>query len=297
MNPKDWEVYNASTFCPICKENYTLLNRKIRDHDHWTGKFRGPLCNYCNVNLMRKNTFIPVFFHNLKGYDSHLILGSVDKELINKSSIKIIPNNSEKYISFSYIKWKKLENEKIKLPYEIRFLDSFAFMATSLDELHKNLVQEQMIISKQYYEKDETFDLMTQQKGVYPYKHMDSFSKYNDTIFPSKDEFYNDLAGKECTVSDYEYGKKVYNLMKCKNMGDYTDVYVIDDVLKLADIFENFREMCLIHYKLDPCWYYTAPGLSWDAMLKITDISLQVIKDYDMYMFIEKGIRGGMVKV
>lgn len=70
---------------------------------------------------------------------------------------------------------------------------------------------------------------------------------------------------------------------------------MVNDVLLLADVFETFRDMCLKHYKLDPCWYYTSPGLAWDAMLKITGVKLQTIKDYDMCLFIEKGIRGGMV--
>ena len=79
-----------------------------------------------------------------------------------------------------------------------------------------------------------------------------------------------------------------------KSMGDYHDVYLKADVLLLADVFENFRKTCLQYYKLDPCHYFTSPGLSWDAMLKMTNIRLNLISDVDMYQFVEKGMRGGV---
>ena len=76
-------------------------------------------------------------------------------------------------------------------------------------------------------------------------------------------------------------------------MGDYHDLYLGSDVILLADVFENFRKTCQEHYKLDPCHYFTSPGLSWDVMLKMTDIKLELMTDIDMYQFIEKGMRGG----
>ena len=181
MTEKQWHVYSLSKSCPECGEEYVpISNPKVRDHDHWTGEYRGPLCAKCNFRN-RKNKFIPVFFHNLKGYDSHLILESLDQETINKSEIKIIPSNSGKYMSCSYIRKR---NEKSKLTYEIRFLDSFAFMSSSLDSLSKNLPEDKFIISKNYYNReatisggnqnDEIFKLM-KRKGVYPY--IDSFEK------------------------------------------------------------------------------------------------------------------------
>ena len=62
----------------------------------------------------------------------------------------------------------------------------------------------------------------------------------------------------------------------------------------LADVFENFRKLCLEYYKLDPCHYFSSPGLAWDAMLKMTKIKLDLISDIDMHLFIEKGLRGGI---
>ena len=77
-------------------------------------------------------------------------------------------------------------------------------------------------------------------------------------------------------------------------MGEYHDLYLVGDVLLLTDVFENFRTHCLNYYKLDPCHYFTSPGLSWDAMLRMTGIRLELMTDIDMYQFIEKGIRGGV---
>ena len=66
------------------------------------------------------------------------------------------------------------------------------------------------------------------------------------------------------------------------------------DVLLLTDVFEKFTSMCLKFYKLDPCHYFSSPGLSWDAVLKMTKIKLEPISDIDMYLFVEKGLRGGI---
>ena len=79
-----------------------------------------------------------------------------------------------------------------------------------------------------------------------------------------------------------------------KSMREYHDLYLKSDVLLLADVFKNFRDVCMSNYGLDPCWYYTSPGLSWDALLKTTNNYLENIKDPDMYLFFEKGTRGGI---
>jgi len=70
-------------------------------------------------------------------------------------------------------------------------------------------------------------------------------------------------------------------------------LYNKTDVLQLADVFENFRDVCLENYGLDPTWYYTSPGLSWDAMFNCTKIKLELLGDHDMLLFIKEGIRGG----
>ena len=123
---------------------------------------------------------------------------------------------------------------------------------------------------------------------------MDSFSKFNDTELPEREEFYSLLTDNNISEDDYSRAKDVWNTFNLKNMGEYHDLYLKTDILLLTDVFENFRKTCLTYYKLDPLHYITSPGLSWDAMLKMTKINLELITDIDMQLFIEKGLRGGI---
>src|SRR5438093_11693823 len=91
------EEYDEATNCYICQENFTYDNKKVRDHCHVSGKYRGAACNFCNLQM--KITYkIPVIFHNLRGYDSHMLIQELGKF---QKGIKVIPNNMEKYMSFS----------------------------------------------------------------------------------------------------------------------------------------------------------------------------------------------------
>ena len=139
---------------------------------------------------------------------------------------------------------------------------------------------------------DKKLELMAR-KGVYPYDYMDSFDKFNEKLPPIA-EFYSILNNKQIKDEDYEHAKNVWYKFNLQNMGDYHDLYLKSDILLLTDVFENFRNTCMEYYKLDPCHYFTSPGLSWDAMLKMTDVQLELITDIDMFQFIEKGMRGGI---
>ena len=93
---------------------------------------------------------------------------------------------------------------------------------------------------------------------------------------------------------EYDYAKKVWKAFNIETMGEYYDLYLKSDVLLLVDVFESFRKTCLQYYKLDPCHYFTSMGLSWDAMLKMTDIKLELMTNADMFQFIIKGMWGGV---
>ncbi|XP_068745285.1 uncharacterized protein [Montipora capricornis] len=163
-------------------------------------------------------------------------------------------------------------------------------MSSSLDRLVSNLPKESLKYTSQIFE-NEKLDLMSR-KGVYPYDFMDSFGKFNEKL-PPKEEFYSILNDEHISDDQYKHAQNVWNTFNLKNMGEYHDLYLKSDILLLADVFENFRKTCLQYYKLDPCHYFTSPGLSWDAMLKMTDIKLELMTDIDMFQFIEKGMRGG----
>ena len=135
---------------------------------------------------------------------------------------------------------------------------------------------------------------MLLRKGVYPYEYMDSSEKFNETSLPSKKDFYSNLNMENIDNIDYRHGNNVFKRFKLKNLGEYHDLYVQSDTLLLADVFENFRNTCLKVYELDPAHFLSLPGLAWQACLKKTSIELELLKDYDMLLIVEEGIRGGI---
>ena len=175
---------------------------------------------------------------------------------------------------------------------EIRFIDSFKFMASSLDRLVANLDESALQCVQRFFS-GEQFDLV-RRKGVYHYGYVDSITKLSETKLPPQEQFYSELNHSHISDEDYEHARKVWNLFQMKTMRDYHDLYLKTDVLLLADVFENFRDVCIENYKLDPAWYYIAPGLAWDACLKKTEVNLELLKDVDMLLMFEKGIRGGV---
>ena len=291
MTKDDEEKFKKAKECHICNKKYTDKDIRVRDHCHITGKYRGSAHQECNLKLRvnPEEVKIPVIFHNLRGYDSHFIMqeiGAIVKKhaYTNKKgekcqmNINAIPNNMEKYMAFM-------------LGNHLTFIDSFQFMSSGLEKLVSNLPRKLFKYTSQVFEGDES-DLMVK-KGVYPYDYMDSFEKFKEQL-PSKEDFYSILNDKNIEDKDYQHAQNVWNTFNLKNMGEYHDLYLASDILLLADVFENFRKTCLKYYKLDPCHYFTSPGLSWDAMLKMTNIKLELMTDIDMFQFIEKGLRGGI---
>ena len=291
MTKDDEEKFQKAEKCHICDKKYTDKDIQVRDHCHITSKHRGSAHQECNLKLRVNPEEVkkPVIFHNLRGYDSHFIMqeiGAIVKKHTYKNkkgeekhiNINAIPNNMEKYMAFM-------------LGNHLTFLDSFQFMSSSLERLVGNIPRESLKYTSQKF-KGKKLDLIVR-KGVYPYDYMDSFNKFNEKL-PPKEEFHSTLNNENISDEDYQHAQHVWNTFSLKNMGEYHNLYLTSDVLLLADVFENFRKTCLEYYKLDPCHYFTSPGLSWDAMLKMTNIKLELMTDIDMFQFIEKGLRGGI---
>ena len=232
-------------FCSKCKPSYT----KVLDHCHITGQFCGSAHSSCNIQLRinPKTIAIPVIFHNLQGYDGHLVMQSISK---SDGKLSCIPNNMEKYISFQVR--------------QLRFIDSFQFLQTSLDKLVKGC--DNFAIT-QKYEPDDSRRQLLLRKGMYPYEYMSHLRTFEETELPPQAAFYSKL--KEETISNdyYKHAQNVWQKFQCKNLGDYHDLYMKTDVMLLADVFEKYRSTCIKQYKLDPAHYYTSPGLNWDALL------------------------------
>ena len=309
-NEKD--IHKKCKLCENCKCEFTELNKKVAHHDHISGEFISTLCNNCNLDFQYKR-FLPVYIHNLKGYDAHLFITSLNdygykQENKKSDNISCIPNNEEKYISFSknikvseYVK----DGKTVPVMYEIRFIDTYGFMASSLSDLIDNLkkggknINEWRKIFKNVskgFTNDEQFLLMIQ-KGIYPYDYIDNYDKLLEKQLPKKKFFNNKLSNSKCSEKDYSQAQLVWKTFNCKSFMDYHNIYLKSDVLLLADVWESFREVCNTSHKLDVEYYYTLPSFSWDAMLKLTKVELELITDIEQYLFIESGIRGGMSQI
>ena len=284
MTPKDILNHSRAGVCHICEKPFACAAGtadSVRDHCHITGKYRGAAHNACNLKLRLnpKTTVIPVVFHNLRGYDSHLLMQAISRV---EGRVSCIPNNTEKYISFSLG--------------QLRFIDSAQFLLASLDKLVAANPPETFQITARYEPNQQRCELLLR-KGVYPYEHMDSWERFADTQLPPKASFYSKLTGEHISDEDYAHAQNVWKTFGSRNLGEYCDLYCRTDVLLLADVFEAFRKTCMGQYSLDPAHYYTSPGLSWNALLKKTGVELELLTDYDQHLFIEKGMRGGISMV
>ena len=280
---------------------------------------------------------IPVVFHNGSTYNYHFIIKELVKEF--EGNFECLGENTEKYIIFSVLIKKKIENKDLEITYKLKFIDSYRFMSSSLSKLVDNLSEgihnnkcvncksnldyiritknEKLLLKcfscDSYYEKKFNRELIKKfknmysfcnndlnkfilllRKGVYPYEYMDSWEKFNETSLPIKEDFYSHLNMEDIEDIDYRHGNNVFNNFKLNNLGDYHDLYVQSDTLLLADVFENFRDMCINVYELDPAHFLSLPGLAWQACLKKTNIELELLTDYDMLLMVEEGIRGGI---
>jgi hypothetical protein len=290
--PLDWTEDDKWQFameskCHICHEEILPVEIKVCDHDHLTGAYRGAAHQRCNVNFSLKNWKVPIFFHNLKGYDSKFILRDLGKlsqtDIVEKLSV--LAQNSEKFKSISLG--------------PVRFVDSFAHLTSSLGELTRVLrsgcEEEDLNASRAIFKtlskefpQDLQFQLLLR-KGIFPYRFLSGPEKLALKELPPHSVFEENV-----TKEEYEHACKVWEMCGVQSLREYMELYVKTDVLLLCDILLNYRKVSYQNYKLDPCWFLTAPALSFAAALKMSKVKLELITDMDMYNFIEKSVRGGL---
>ena len=135
---------------------------------------------------------------------------------------------------------------------------------------------------------EEDLALMTR-KEVFLYEYMDSFERFQELQLPPNDAFYSTLTEEDISEIDYTHAQRKFNHFNMTDLGDYHNFYLLTDVLLMADVFENFRDVCLQHYGLDPAQNYTSPGLSWRTALKMMDVELDLLTDTDQHLFIKEG--------
>ncbi|XP_025264636.1 uncharacterized protein LOC112638002 [Camponotus floridanus] len=297
MTSDEREMFTNASRCYACERPFEAEDARVRDHCHLTGRFRGPAHSAYNLNY-KDPYVIPVFFHNLSGYDAHFII----KDVANAypGSVELLPVTKESYIAFSKTVRDTAtegdgENAARSRYVKLRFVDSFKFLGAGLDKLASYLDESKLTIARGEFRdlSDDDFRLLTR-KGVFPYEYVDSVERLRETRLPPRESFYSSLTGDTVSESDYAHATRVWKRFSVENLGEYSDLYLKTDVLLLADVFENFRAACLESYGLDPAYYFTLPGYTWDAMLKYTGVRFELLTDIDMMMFVERGIRGGL---
>ncbi|KAK3928252.1 putative DNA polymerase [Frankliniella fusca] len=284
MTPESQQKFLQATHCYLCKQKLPREGVvKVRDHNPVIEKnnFRGAACmSPCNLNLKRKR-IIPVFIHNSARYDTHFLISALGK-LTDCSDVNVVPKAKERYKSFS---WGNL-----------RFLDSFNFLSTSLEKLVNDLHDDDFYLLKELFPDAEKQSLL-RRKGVYPYSYFQSEEQFLETCIPPKECFTSDLTTEEISEEDYEHALKVFKIFDMKNLYDYHDLYILLDTVLLSCVFEAFRRLAIKNYHLDPAFYFSLPGLSWDAALLYTGFKLELITDMKTHLMWEKSMRGGVATI
>jgi len=272
--------YDATTHYTACGTTFSAKNHTVRRHCHVSGNFLFPACNNCNLQLKttgrkRKTTssqnsndnkklkletdedfFLPVVFHNFKSYDKHFVIKHFKKEYTERKKAEgkpptyddviVTPLNSEKYIMFQIGK--------------LRFLDSFQFMSTSLENLVFLLLKsgrEKFVNTTKYLGNDD----VVLAKGVYPYSYMTSREKLDESKLPPIEAIYHQLNDEPLKIGDYERAQKTWAHFGMQTLQNYDDHYLLSDVLLLADVFENFRSAIMKEHNLDCLHFVTLPSL------------------------------------
>ena len=225
LTPKEMDRNKRLERCHICFKPFKEDNPKVTDYCHYTGRCRGPAHMKCNLQY-KIPSYIPIVFHNLSGYDTHLFI----KELAASStdgakmgplgvpgpcgSMGVIAKNKEDYISFSikveverYIDKNGIEKSK---EIELRFIDSFKFMSSSLDSLVNNLARggSEFFGFEEYSENQ--YKLLIK-KGIYPYEYMTDWDKFKETKLPPREAFYSKLNMSGVGNEDYDHANRVWN--------------------------------------------------------------------------------------
>ena len=202
---KQWEKYKKASRCHICFKPFMEDGIKVRDHCHHSGLYRG--ATHRNCNLMYKiSSYIPVVFHNLLGYDAHLFIRELAASVPGGAKMGVIAKNKEDYVTFSikvavdkYVDKNGVEKDK---EIEVRFIDSFKFMSSSLDSLTNNLVHGgQELFGFEEYTPAQ-YELLVK-KRIYPYEHMSEWEKFKETKLPPKEAFYSKLNMAGVSEEDY----------------------------------------------------------------------------------------------
>ena len=300
LTPFENAYYFTAERCYLCQGRFAPIWaddkswRKVRDHEKSSllgGRFLGPAHAKCNLERQKQRK-IPVFLHNMKGFDGNFILQSLRySEVIKdikrrKSSVTALPDNTEHFKTINILNYT--------------FIDSFSFLSMSLAKLVENLGDDyDFPLTQQMVYKGKSLShidmkLLTR-KSVFPYEFCTSVSKMEDCKeFPPREAFFSTLTQSGITETDYLHGMKMFTKFGCENMLEYLEIYCLLDTLLLADAVHQYRNATYKEFGLDICYYISAPQISFDILLKTTGVCLDMISCPEQLNMIEQAIRGGV---
>ena len=196
--------------------------------------------------------------YKIKFIDSYRFMSSSLSKLVDNLSEGIY--NNKRVDCNSCLDYIKIKNEKLLLKF---FNCNTCYKKKFSKDLIKNIKN-----TYSFCNNDLNKFILLLRKGVYPDEYVDNWERLNETSLPSKKDFYSNLNMEDIDDIDYRHGNNVFKGFKLENLGDYHDLYVQSDTLLLADVFENFRDMCIKEYELDPAYFLSLPGLSMASVFK-----------------------------
>jgi hypothetical protein len=286
LTPEQYNAYYNATNCECYGFPFNFPEHqngnKMRHHDHVTGEYIGAWCRRCNFNEGERFKRA-VMFHNFRSYDSHFIIRYALKYLQAKYNdiSEVNPkrgrdentgkNTKPKSIKqFAITKSSEKFSQLVFGNYE--FMDTFLHLNTSLDNLVEQLrkYKYDFPISNRV-----KLEACLRQKGIFPHSYITSFDKLKDKSLLPIEAFRNDLTNKPCSQEDYNRAKSVWDTVKCQSLMDYMLAYLKADVVLLAEVYENYRNVTLKELGLDPCRFITAASMTYYVHSNIVDVNLK----------------------
>ena len=335
MTDDDEEAYRNDNVCRFCEKE--ILSDKVRDHCHLTGEYRGPAHNKCKIDVTQKQSnFIPFIFHNFSNYDCHMFFKKLVDKKKDKVDFDIIPKTNEEYISVTYgcIRFidsyrflssgldklvsnlvdnsnKKLKDLKEEIADEIlNIVNKIEEEDRTIKDIKKDYPEENKCLEEALLNYMGENDLKILKAGfhdkwkyltkklAYPYEYFNSIDDYQKPVDNlEKKDFFSKLKNKCPDDDEIERTMDIIRRFDIKNGVELTEVYLKSDVLLLTCVFEKFIKISVEEYKINPLYFVSLPGYTWQCGLKYTGINLQTLQDKDMILLLENNIRGGISSV
>lgn len=304
LTEEEEKRHQEAKYCEVCQREFNSKTPKVRHH-RWcknpeydsnnkliVSNFLFTACQHCNLNISIRYRSLPVIGHYSAKYDSCFVIRGYNNDKF--SDVNILSKSGETYMAITF------KPKKGKSRYSLRFIDSFNFLSHSLANLTQNLTNDnhpfsilKTFMTSQGYNND-TISRLTR-KNSFPYEYVDDLTKLKLNSLPPINEFYSNITEETITQEEYLFACKLFSDSGCKTLCDYMMLYLMTDVLLLAEIFQNFRTMIYDSYSLDPAAMLSSPGLSIQSFLYSSKAKLGLIKDVEVYTLFEDNVRGGLV--